>query len=65
MMENTNIEIQKDSEENTGDKKKYVKPTIETEDLNTYGAVCNGTFRGGRKASAGPPNPCNASRLNS
>lgn len=46
-------------------KKEYTPPTIESEDLNTYGAVCNGTTNGGRKASSAPPNPCNSSRLNS
>ncbi len=46
-------------------KKVYKSPKIESEVLNTYGAVCNGTFKGGRKASTAAPNPCNASRLNS
>lgn len=46
-------------------KKPYVKPEIESEKLNTYGAICNGTFTGGRKASTAPPTPCNPSRLNS
>lgn len=48
-------------------KKKYEKPSIESEDLNIYGAVCNGTTRGGRKATAdiNPPPICNVSKLNS
>lgn len=46
-------------------KKTYTPPTIETEDLNTYGAVCNGSAKGGRKASTSATVPCNASRLNS
>ena len=47
------------------ERKPYQKPTIESESLNTYGAVCNGTTNGGRKASTAPPTPCNASRINS
>ena len=46
-------------------KKKYEKPEIITEGLNTYGAVCNGTTKGGRKSTTAPPTPCNANRLNS
>ena len=46
-------------------KKKYIKPELKSEDLNAYGAVCNGTASGGRKAVAGPPTFCNSSRLNS
>ena len=48
-------------------KKKYKSPTIESENLNTYGALCNGTTTGGRKVTASPvPAPfCNASKLNS
>ena len=49
------------------EKKTYTKPTIESESLNTYGALCNGTSLGGRKVSAAPVPPpvCNPSRLNS
>ena len=47
------------------DKKKYIKPAIISEDLMTFGALCNGTQIGGRKDSPGPPNFCNASRINS
>jgi hypothetical protein len=46
-------------------KKKYLKPELKSEKLNAYGAVCNGTVVGGRKAVAGPPTFCNSSRLNS
>ncbi len=46
-------------------KRKYKKPTIKSEALNSYGAVCNGTRNGGRKASAMAPSFCNANRLNS
>ena len=46
-------------------KKTYVKPEIKSEALNSYGAVCNGTSNGGRKASAAGPSFCNSSRLNS
>lgn len=54
-----------EKEETKKDKKPYTKPEIESEKLNTYGAICNGTFTGGRKASTAPPAPCNPSRLNS
>jgi hypothetical protein len=57
---------QESSKENKKDqKKKYVKPEIVSEDLNVFGASCNGSLSGGRKASTGAPNFCNASRLNS
>lgn len=46
-------------------KRSYSKPDLESEKLNTYGAVCNGTFNGGRKASTAPPAACRANRLNS
>lgn len=48
-------------------KKEYQSPTILSEDLNTYGALCNGTTTGGRKVTATPvPAPlCNSARLNS
>ncbi len=46
-------------------KKKYIKPEIVSEDLVSFGALCNGTTNGNRKASTGGPNFCNASRLNS
>ena len=43
-------------------KKKYVKPLITTEDLVTFGALCNGTSNGGRKATTVS---CNRRKLNS
>jgi hypothetical protein len=46
-------------------KRIYKKPQIQSEKLNSYGAVCNGTTTGGRKASAISPAFCNAGRLNS
>jgi hypothetical protein len=46
-------------------KKKYKKPEIQSENLNSYGAICNGTTNGGRKASSTGPAFCNAGRLNS
>lgn len=46
-------------------KKKYIKPEIVSEDLNVFGAACNGSTNGNRKASTTAPNFCNASRLNS
>ena len=45
-------------------KRKYQKPIIKSEALNSYGAICNGTTTGGRKASALAPTFCNANRLN-
>lgn len=46
-------------------KRPYVKPEIESEDLLTYGALCNGSTNGGRKASTGAPNFCNSKKLTS
>lgn len=46
-------------------KKKYVKPEIISEDLVSFGALCNGTTTGQRKGSTGAPNFCNSTRLNS
>ena len=56
-----------DKDQKTKKKSRYEKPSIETEDLNTYGALCNGTSTGGRKVTTTPTPPpiCNASRLNS
>ena len=44
-------------------KKEYVRPEITSEELMTFGAVCNGTNKGGRKATVGAPNFCNSSKL--
>lgn len=46
-------------------KKPYEKPEIESEELLTFGALCNGATSGGRKASTGGPNFCNAKKLTS
>lgn len=46
-------------------KRDYIKPMIQSEKLNSYGAVCNGTTVGGRKASTTAPAFCNASKRNS
>ena len=46
-------------------KKKYIKPEIISENLVSFGALCNGTTVGQRKASTGSPNFCNSRRLNS
>ena len=46
-------------------KKKYITPKIESEDLTVFGALCNGQKRGGRKAAVGAPDFCNARKLNS
>lgn len=55
------------NEKNTSSKtkKKYVKPSIQSDKLNSYGALCNGTTTGGRKASVTGPAFCNSARLNS
>lgn len=49
----------------TTKKKPYEKPEVESEDLLTFGALCNGTAAGGRKASTGAPNFCNSKKLTS
>jgi len=46
-------------------KKKYVKPEIISDDLVAFGALCNGTTSGRRKASTGAPDNCRRSKLNS
>jgi hypothetical protein len=57
---------EKDNKKPAGDiKKTYIKPQIISEKLNSYGAICNATTTGGRKASSTGPAFCNASRLNS
>ncbi len=58
-LENQNEEeVLQDSE-----KRAYTKPQIQTEELITFGAACNGMAVGGRKASTGAPNFCQANRL--
>lgn len=47
------------------EKKPYIKPKIDSEDLMAFAATCNGTSVGGRKASALPPANCRANRLSS
>jgi hypothetical protein len=44
-------------------KKTYQKPVKKTENLMTFGALCNGSTSGGRKQSTGAPNFCSASKL--
>lgn len=50
-------------------KKKYIRPTIKTENLDLFGAkgggggTCNGTTNGQRKSTANAPESCNRSRL--
>lgn len=51
------------STESNKRKKKYKKPEIKKEPLVTFGAVCNGTTSGQRKASTAPPASCNSARL--
>jgi hypothetical protein len=43
----------------------YTAPEIRSEPLIAFGALCNGTSIGGRKASTGAPNFCNAAKLKS
>ncbi len=50
--------------ENPG-KLSYQKPEIKTEPLTTVAALCNGTVSGGRKATTGAPNFCQAAKLKS
>lgn len=47
----------------TQTKKKYKKPTIKSEKMMAFGALCNGMASGGRKTSAGAPDFCNAAKL--
>ena len=54
-----------ENQTDTETKKPYVSPTIETEDMTVYGAACNGTNRGGRKAATTDVPPCNSSKLTS
>ncbi|MBT3583362.1 MAG: hypothetical protein HN509_00535 [Halobacteriovoraceae bacterium] len=56
---------EKSKKDETTKKKVYQKPTIETESLMVFGAVCNGNAKGGRKASTGAPQFCNGNKLNS
>lgn len=46
-------------------KRTYVKPRIQSEKLNSYGAICNGVPGGGKKAATAGPAFCNASKLSS
>jgi hypothetical protein len=59
---NERTAIEKDREEKSG-KRPYVRPSIVTESLMAFGAVCNGTQTGGRKDATGAPKFCNSSRL--
>ena len=44
----------------------YQRPTIKSEKLLAFAASCNGTTKGGRKATvSGPVNFCRSNRLNS
>ena len=58
-------EITKETNTKKNKKRTYVKPKIQSEKLNSYGAVCNGTTVGGRKASSAGPAFCNSGRLSS
>lgn len=50
-------------EETKKKKKKYIKPEIKKEALVTFGALCNGSNGGQRKAATTPPLNCNSARL--
>ena len=43
----------------------YCKPAFTTEELLTFGALCNGSAIGGRKATSGPPSFCSPTKLKS
>lgn len=62
---NRNDENQSNAAPERKKKKTYVKPKIQSDKLNSYGALCNGTTTAGRKASVTGPSFCNAGRLNS
>ncbi len=51
-----------DKKENIDQKKEYIKPEIKSEDLVSFGALCNGTEIGGRKAAVPV---CNTRKINS
>lgn len=65
LMSNEEAKLDASASKKSKKKKTYVKPQIQSEKLNSYGAVCNGTTVGGRKASSATPALCNASRLSS
>lgn len=44
-------------------KKKYTKPKMQSEQLMTFGALCNGSLAGGRKQTASAPDNCSAGKL--
>ena len=44
-------------------KKKYKKPTLKSEKVMAFGALCNGMAVGGRKTTAGAPDFCNSMKL--
>jgi hypothetical protein len=44
-------------------KKKYQKPGKQTENLMTFGALCNGTLVAGRKQTTSAPDNCLAGKL--
>jgi len=56
---------EKENIENQTSKKVYSPPEIITEELMSFGALCNGTASGGRKEAIGAPSFCNSNKLNS
>jgi hypothetical protein len=59
---NSDQDNKKDNSTEVKKKKRYIKPEIISEDLVAFGALCNGTSNGGRKAST---ISCNKRKLNS
>ena len=45
------------------EKREYIKPEIEEENLVAYGAACTGVAGGGFKSSSGAPDYCNPAKL--
>lgn len=65
-MNETEKKLPADNNSDKNSKKKaYIKPQIQSEKLNSYGALCNGTTTGGRKATVTATAFCNSTRLNS
>ena len=44
-------------------KKRYTKPELKVEKVMVFGALCNGSTSGGRKATTALPSPCDAMKL--
>ncbi len=57
--------MSKDKNKDLEKKKEYTKPSIVSDELVSFGALCNGSNNGGRKASTVGVDPCNSRKLNS